>query len=145
MKCPHLQKVSNSCNKKDIVTFLNFPGWTLLRFSVFQIFNSKIGKLSGPNENSISWAWREPECPLHVECRLRMFKLISSPLTVGGFSRSPSLVPGQPPTLAIGQDFPGLHVDKFIAFLVFQKFEYQWSLSIVSGWVRWGGGEVRTL
>ena len=54
VKCPHLQKVSNSCNKKDIVTFLNFPGWTLLRFSVFQIFNSKIGKLSGPDENSIS-------------------------------------------------------------------------------------------
>ena len=34
----------------------------------------------------------------------------------------------------IGQSYRRLHVDKFIAFLVFQKFEYQWSLSIVSGW-----------
>ena len=32
----------------------------------------------------------------------------------------------------IGQSYRRLHVGKFIAFLVFQKFEYQWSLSIVS-------------
>ena len=65
---------------------------------------------------------------LHVQL---MLKLISTLHLIGSFWQVILFVNIQAPLTIIGHNCRQVHAYKFIAFLVFQKLEYQWSLSIL--------------